>query len=107
MVRSALIQMSTEYDKAHNVKRAAELVSEAADGGAQIVCLQEIFHTIYFPFELDPRHLDLAEPLDGPSMEVMRESAREHIDVLIIPDLRNEWGFFRDRRPDLYGDLTS
>jgi len=85
VVKSALIQMSTEYDKAHNVKRAVELVSEAADRGARIVCLQEMFHTIYFPFELDPRHLDLAEPLDGPTMEAMQEAARANGIVLIAP----------------------
>ncbi len=58
--------MSTEYDKEKNVLKAERLVREAADDGAQIICLQELFHTIYFPYELEPRHLDLAEPLNGP-----------------------------------------
>ena len=85
MVRAALIQMSTEYDKQKNVTKAVRLVRQAAESGAQIVCLQELFHTIYFPYELDPRHLDLAEPIDGPSMDAMQDVARETGTVLIAP----------------------
>ncbi|MXZ68647.1 MAG: acyltransferase, partial [Acidimicrobiia bacterium] len=85
IVRTALVQMGTEYDTESNVKRAEHLVREAADRGARIVCLQELFHTVYFPFEMDARHLDLAEPIDGPTMEGMRELARELQIVLIAP----------------------
>ena len=87
-MRTALVQMGTEYDKERNVKRAEHLVREAADHGARIVCLQELFHTVYFPYEMDARHLDLAEPIDGPTMERMRELAREVGIVLIAPYLR-------------------
>ena len=85
MVRASLIQMSTEYDKEKNVLKAERLVRQAADDGAQIICLQELFHTIYFPYELEPRHLDLAEPLDGPTMDAMCELARETGTVLVAP----------------------
>ena len=84
-MRASLIQMSTEYDKEKNVLKAERLVREAADDGAQIICLQELFHTIYFPYELESRHLDLAEPLDGPTMDAMRELARETGTVLVAP----------------------
>ena len=84
-MRASLIQMSTEYDKEKNVLKAERLVREAADDGAQIICLQELFHTIYFPYELEPRHLDLAEPLNGPTMDSMCELARETGTVLIAP----------------------
>ena len=85
MVTTALIQMGTEYEVEKNVRKAKNLVREAAGRGAQIVCLQELFHTIYFPYEMDPRHLDLAEPIDGPSMGSMQELARELGIVLIAP----------------------
>ena len=29
------------------------------------------------------------------------------IDTAMIEDLRNEWGFFRDRRPEMYAELSS
>ena len=84
-MRASLIQMSTEYDKEKNVLKAELLVREAAVDGAQIICLQELFHTIYFAYELEPRHLDLAEPLNGPTMDSMCELARETGRVLIPP----------------------
>lgn len=84
-VKAALIQMSTEYDKSKNVQKAENLVREAADNGAQIVCLQELFNTIYFPFEIDPRHLELAEPIPGPTIERMQEVARDAGIVLVAP----------------------
>jgi N-carbamoylputrescine amidase len=28
------------------------------------------------------------------------------VDVSIIPELRAMWGYYRDRRPDLYGPLS-
>lgn len=84
-MRTALVQMGTEYDAEKNTARAGRLVREAADRGAVIVCLQELFNTIYFPYELDSRHLGLAEPLDGPTMEHMRGLAAELGVVLIAP----------------------
>ncbi|MGH8874833.1 MAG: nitrilase-related carbon-nitrogen hydrolase, partial [Acidimicrobiia bacterium] len=29
------------------------------------------------------------------------------LDFSVIPTIRNDWGFFRDRRPDLYGDILT
>ena len=84
-VRTALIQMSTVYDKEANTAKGERLVRQAADQGAQIVCLQELFNTIYFPYEMDPRHLDLAEPIPGPTTDRMQELAREVGVVLVAP----------------------
>ena len=84
-MRTALVQMGSEYDAAKNTARADRLVREAADRGARIICLQELFNTIYFPYELNSRHLDLAEPLDGPTMEHMQGLAGELGVVLIAP----------------------
>ena len=84
-MRTALIQMGTEYDAEKNTARADRLVREAAGRGARIVCLQELFNTVYFPYELDSRHLGLAEPLDGPTIEHMRGLAAELGIVLIAP----------------------
>lgn len=84
-LKAALIQMSTEYEKDKNIQKAENLVREAAGNGAQLVCLQELFNTIYFPFELNPKHLDLAEPIPGPTVERMQEVAREEQIVLVAP----------------------
>ena len=48
-VTIALIQTSVSEDLDLNLKRTMEKVREAASKGAQIVCLQELFRTRYFP----------------------------------------------------------
>ena len=47
MTKVAMIQMSAYYDKAKNVEKACTFIRQAAQQGAQIICLQELFNTIY------------------------------------------------------------
>jgi predicted amidohydrolase len=77
-LRSALVQMACDYDKQANVDKAVQLVTDAAAAGAELVCLQEMFNTRYFPVNKDPRPFALAEPIPGPSLEPLQELAREH-----------------------------
>ena len=51
---------------------------EAASRGANVVLLQELFATPYFCIDEDPRHFDLARPVDGhPIVERFRRLAAE------------------------------
>lgn len=55
-----------------------ELVREAADRGADVVLLQELFQTHYFCREQRAEHLGLARPLDGnPTISRFAGLARE------------------------------
>ncbi|MCE1275020.1 MAG: acyltransferase, partial [Chlorobiales bacterium] len=47
-VRIALVQMSCRENPAENLEKAVSRIREAAAGGARIVCLQELFTTLYF-----------------------------------------------------------
>ena len=47
-VKVGLVQMSCGADKEANLQKAIERVKEAAAKGAQIVCLQELFTSLYF-----------------------------------------------------------
>lgn len=58
-----------------NVERGVGLVHKAAQAGAQIVVLPELFTTGY---NLGPRYISLAEPANGPSIQAFREAAREN-----------------------------
>ncbi len=89
-VRAALIQMSCQDEKEKNLEKAEEFVREAARGGAKLVCLQELFNTIYFPFEINPEHLKLAEPIPGPTTERMQQVARDEQIVLVAPIFEKE-----------------
>ena len=70
-VKLGLIQMSTTDNPAANLARALERIESAADKGAQIVCLQELFRSRYFCQSEDQRNFKLAEAIPGPSTEAL------------------------------------
>lgn len=77
-VTVAATQMACSWDRDANVARAEKLVREAAARGANIVLIQELFETPYFCKDHQPRHFDLASPLDAhPAVEHFRGLARE------------------------------
>ena len=85
IVKTALIQMSCACDKRANIEKAGSMVQKAADKGAQIICLQELFFWTYFPQHMDYKHFELAEPVPGPTVEYMADLAGKHQIVLIVP----------------------
>jgi N-carbamoylputrescine amidase len=82
----AMVQMSCTADRAANVGKAIELIREAAGRGAQIICLQELFTSLYFCQEENPDWFDLAEPIPGPTTEELSKLARE-LNVVIVASL--------------------
>jgi N-carbamoylputrescine amidase len=59
-VTVAATQMACDWDVEANIARAERLARKAADQGAQIILLQELFETPYFCIEQDPKHFALA-----------------------------------------------
>jgi N-carbamoylputrescine amidase len=53
-------------------------------------------------FFSDPKGQILSQAGDDNDEVVYAE-----IDTSIIGELRNEWGFFRDRRPEVYAELST
>src|SRR5665213_2637309 len=81
--RVALVQMSCSPDPDANLDKAADRVREAARGGAQVVCLPELFCAQYFCQREDHALFDLAESIPGPSTEKLARIAREeHVAVI-------------------------
>jgi N-carbamoylputrescine amidase len=64
-VTLAATQFSCTWDLPANLDTAERLVREAAGRGAQVVLLQELFATPYFPITQEARHFDLAGPPEG------------------------------------------
>jgi N-carbamoylputrescine amidase len=75
--RLGLVQMSCSTNASENLEKAAAKVREAAAGGAQIICLQELFRTPYFCQREDPAIFDLAEAVPGPTTELFGRIAKE------------------------------
>src|SRR5207249_12203339 len=65
--RIALIQMGCGPDPEKNFARAIEFVRKAAGKGAKIVCLPELFRSLYFCQSEDHENFALAEPIPGPT----------------------------------------
>jgi N-carbamoylputrescine amidase len=80
-----LVQMSASEDPGQNLDRAVSRVKEAAQAGARIICLQELFLTPYFPRTEDTRFFGLAEPVPGPATRILSRTARATKTVLICP----------------------
>lgn len=82
-MRIALIQQACSADAEQNKQKLARSIAEAAEGGAQLVVLQELHNTPYFCQTEDVANFDLAEPIPGPSTDFYGALAREHGVVLV------------------------
>lgn len=69
--------MSCSTDLNANLDKACDKVLEAAKGGAQIICLPELFRSQYFCQTEDADTFDMAESIPGPSTERLGAIARE------------------------------
>ena len=84
-VRAALIQAYANLPKAEAIRKHEDLIAKAAAQGAKVTCLQEIFFGPYFPAEQDVKWYATAEPDTGPTVTRMRELAKKHGMVLVVP----------------------
>ena len=94
ITRAALIQASNDAPpdssiaetKKMMIDKHVELIKQAADQGAKVTCLQEIFYGPYFCAEQDTRWYEIAECIpDGPTIKLMQELAKQHEMILVVP----------------------
>src|SRR6478735_9572758 len=99
-VKVGLVQMSCTANKQANFSKTIEKIKEAAAKGAQIICLQELFKSLYFCDVEDYENFKLAEPIPGPSTDAFQKLAKE-LNVVIIASL------FEKRTEGLYHNTTA
>lgn len=100
LVKVGTVQMSCTREPKENLAKAIERIREAARKGAQIVCLQELFTSLYFCDVEDYENFKLAEAIPGPSTESLSAVAKE-LGVVIIASL------FEKRTEGLYHNTTA
>ena len=83
MPRIALIQQEAVADPAENKRRQMLAIREAAAGGAQIVCTQEMCTTLYFCRTQDCELFNTADPVPGVWTNELCELAKE-LGVVIV-----------------------
>ena len=89
IVRIGLVQSVSSNDPDSNLVLAEEQIRHAAQQGAQIICLQELFRTLYFCDTEGHHHFRLAESVPGPTTTRMQALAAE-LSVVIIASLFEE-----------------
>nr|PZN56101.1 MAG: acyltransferase [Bacteroidota bacterium] len=100
MVKVGTVQMSCTADVDANLKKAIQGIREAAAKGAQIVCLQELFRSLYFCDTENYHNFALAEPIPGPTTEALSPLAAE-LNCVIIASL------FEKRTQGIYHNTTA
>ncbi len=95
-----LVQMSMTADPQANLEKALARVREAAGRGASLICLPELFRTLYIGQREDHDLFNLAEPVPGPSTEALGKLAQE-LGVVIVASL------FERRAPGLYHNTAA
>jgi N-carbamoylputrescine amidase len=99
-VKIGLVQMSCVADKSANMTKAIEQIRQAHSKGAQIVCLHELFGSLYFCDEENYDNFLLAEAVPGPSTETFSKLAAE-LEIVIVASL------FEKRAQGIYHNTTA
>jgi beta-ureidopropionase len=94
IVRGGLIQAKLsepttspiEKIKKSMIDKHVALLKQAADKGAQVICMQELFYGPYFCAEQDAKWYTLTEKVpDGPTTKLMMEQAKKLGVVIVVP----------------------
>jgi N-carbamoylputrescine amidase len=90
MFTIGIVQDHSDADVQSNVTRAQRLIREAADRGAQIICLKELFNSLYFCKSQQCDRFELAETIPGPTTDLIQATAQELGVVVIAPIFERE-----------------
>jgi N-carbamoylputrescine amidase len=99
-VKVGLVQLSCSGDVAENMEKTIAGIRTAAEKGAEVVVLQELFRSLYFCDVEDYENFKLAEAIPGPSTDTLGALAKE-LGVVIVASL------FEKRAEGLYHNTTA
>lgn len=99
-VKVGLVQMSCSGSKEENMQKAIAGIKDAAAKGAQIVCLQELFTSLYFCDVEDYENFKLAEKIPGATTDTLGQVAAA-LNVVVIASL------FEKRTQGIYHNTTA
>lgn len=99
-VKIGLVQSSCSNNIENNIEKAIEGIKKAASQGAQIVCLQELFTSLYFCDVENYDNFKIAETIPGPTTDRLGKKAAE-LNVVIVASL------FEKRAKGLYHNTTA
>lgn len=89
------IQQTCNEDRQTNLAFSILKIREAAEANADLVVLPELHLGPYFCQNEDPSHFDLAQPIPGPTTDILSNLAKE-LKIVIVSTI------FEKRAPGLY-----
>jgi len=96
-MKIGVIQIACSANPDENLERAVSKVEAAANNGAQIICLPELFRSQYFCQKEDPALFDLAESVPGPSTAAFSKIAKaHHVTILVSVFERRTAGIYHN-----------
>ena len=99
-VKIGAVQSRCSADLDANLAAAERGIRKAVAAGAQIVCLQELFRSLYFCQVENHKYFELAEPVPGPTTDKMQALAKE-LGIVIVASL------FERRAPGIYHNTAA
>jgi N-carbamoylputrescine amidase len=100
-IKVGVVQMSMSDDTAANVAKAIRMTREAAEKGAEVICLPELFRSPYFCKTETVKHFALAESIPDGDTTRQFEALAQELDVVIIASL------FEKRATGLYHNTVA
>ncbi len=100
-VKIGVVQLKCTEDKQDNIRRYVEQVRLVAKQGAQIICLQELFASLYFADVEDYHNFRYAEPIPGGETTQTFMALAKELGVVIICSM------FEKRAEGLYHNTTA
>ena len=100
IVKVSYIQTSCSSDKNTNINSTIQKIKELSAKGAQVICLQELFSTLYFCNTENHGNFDLAEAIPGSTTDVFQKVAKECSVVLVL-------SMFEKRAQGLYHNTAA
>ena len=79
----AAIQLPCSSDIASNIKVTVRQIEAAAKAGANLICLQELFSSLYFCQSEDHAQFEIAESIPGPTIDRICEVAQAQQVVIV------------------------
>lgn len=80
-----LVQMKMSKNMDVNLKNAIKKAELAAKKGAKIICLPELYHTLYFPQAEHANKNLFAESVPGKSTQAFSKLAKKYGVVIVVP----------------------
>ncbi len=100
IIKVGIVQTSCSADVELNFQKTESRIREAANKGAEVVCLQELFSSLYFCDKEDYENFKLAEAIPGASTERLGKTAKQS-NVAVIASL------FEKRTEGIYHNTTA